>query len=78
MKPTDEEKEQASWALLQAQIDLARRQGRWETPRALAMIVLAVAATFAAGGFIQRWFPTSPQTITIHFDAPIPVILEQK
>ena len=77
-KPTGQEKEQAAWALLQAQIELARRQGRWETPRALAMIVLALAAMFAAGGFIQHWFPSSPQAITIRFDAPIPVVVEHR
>ena len=76
-KPTDQEKEQAAWSLLQAQIELTRRQGRWETPRALAMIILAVAAVFAAGGFSQHWLP-SPHTMTIHFDAPIPIAVEHR
>jgi len=41
--PTDAERDRAAWTLLQAQIDLARRQARWEPVKALAAILTAIA-----------------------------------
>ena len=69
--PSEADRERAKWALLQAQIRLAERQGRWETPRALAMIVLALAAIFAAGGVAGWLLPAHPQQITVHLDQPL-------
>ena len=40
--PTDAERDRAAWTLLQAQIDLARRQARWEPIKALAAILMAL------------------------------------
>jgi len=61
--------------LMLSQTSLTRRQIAWERPRSIAMVILAAAAVFAAGGFSQHWFPTPPQTITIHVEGPIPIRL---
>jgi hypothetical protein len=46
---------------------------RWETPKALAMILLAAAAIAAAGRLADWVSPPRPQTITVHLDAPLVV-----
>jgi hypothetical protein len=76
-QPTPEEQERAKWALLQAQIDQVRRQARWETPRAVAMIALALAAIVVAGHLVDLVFPPKPQILTVHIDQPIVVHLDQ-
>jgi len=68
--PTEADQERARWALLQAQIDQARRQAFWEPGKALAMILLAAAAIAAAGGISGRIWPLPPQQITVHFEQP--------
>jgi len=60
-------------ALLDAQIVLYRRQARWETGKALAMILLAVAALSATTRLADLVFPPHPQVITVHLDAPLTV-----
>jgi predicted NBD/HSP70 family sugar kinase len=69
--PTDAE------LLVQAQIDQLRRQAKWETPRAVAMIALALAAIVVAGHLVDLVFPPKPLAITVHFDQPIAVHLDQ-
>jgi len=71
--PSPDDRERAKWALLQAQIDQARRQARWETPKAVAMIALALAAIAAAGHLTDLVFPAKPQTIIVHIDQPLVV-----
>jgi hypothetical protein len=73
--PTPEEQERAKWALLQAQIDQVRRQARWETPRAVAMIALALTAIVVASHLVDLVRPAGP--IAMHFDQPIVVHLDQ-
>jgi hypothetical protein len=70
--PTLNEQQQRAnaWALMQADLVLRTRQARWETPKALAMILLAAAAISAAGGLAGHLWPAAPQQITVHFDQP--------
>jgi hypothetical protein len=42
--PTDDQRQRAEWDLLLLDIEQRRKQSRWETPRAVAMILLALAA----------------------------------
>lgn len=74
--PSARQRDQASWRHLQAQIRLAERQGRWESPKALAMIALAAAAIFAAGGVAGWLLPAHPQQITVHFEQPLAVKMQ--
>jgi hypothetical protein len=87
--PTDDQRQRAQWDLLlldiehrTEQIRATRRQSRWETPRAVAMVALALAAVFAAGRLADPssalwvWSP-HPQSIAIHFDQPVVVHLDQ-
>lgn len=81
--PSDLDREQASWELLQAQINLSRaqvahiqRQSVWEIPRAVAMIALALAAIVVAGHLTDLVFPPRPQQITVHFEQPLAVKLQ--
>lgn len=60
-------------ALLNADLYLKTRQGVWETPRAIAMIVLAFAAVFAAGGLSTWLAPAKPQVITVKIEGPLAV-----
>ena len=71
MIPSPSEQERAAWALLHAQLRLADRQARWETPKATAIVVLAAAAIAAAGGLAGWLLPARPQQIIVHFDQPL-------
>jgi len=63
--------------LLRLDVLLKRRQARWEQPKALAMLALAFAATFAAGGFSGLLFPPRPQQIVVQFGSePLHVQVE--
>jgi hypothetical protein len=54
--------------LIKAQIELYRRQARWEPWKALAAIV-AAGAVFAGGVLtVGSWWHPNPQTINIHLD----------
>jgi hypothetical protein len=76
--PSEADQERAKWALLQAQIDLAhmqveqlRRQSRldrWEVPKAVAMIALALAAIVVASRVADLVLPVRPQTIIVHLE----------
>lgn len=70
-RPTEAERDAAAWRLVNAQIRLAERQGRWEIPKALAMTTLAIAAVVAATHLIDVWAPHQPQTINVHLDQPL-------
>lgn len=60
--------------LIEAQTRLANRQAFWEGAKALAMILLAVAALSATMHIIDRLEPPRTQTITVHLDAPFGVL----
>jgi hypothetical protein len=62
--PTEDE-------LRDAQIKLYQRQIRWETPKALAMILLAVAALAATSHLVDWLSSPRTQTINVHLDAPL-------
>ena len=76
--PSEADRERAKWALLQAQIDLAhmqveqlRRQSRldrWEVPKAVALIALALAAIVVASRVADLVLPVRPQTIIVHLE----------
>lgn len=57
--------------LLEAQLQLYRVQARWETPKALAAILLAAAAIAASGRLADLLAPPRAQSITVHLDAPL-------
>jgi len=59
--------------LLRLDVLLRRRQNFWETPKALAMILLAAAAISVAGGLAGWLLPSRPQQIVVHLDQPIMV-----
>lgn len=69
--PSTEDQERAKWTLLQAQIEQSRRQAKWETPKAVAMIALALVAIVAAGRLTDLVMPPRPQTIVVHLDQPL-------
>jgi hypothetical protein len=52
-------------------VELRRKQLRWETPKALAMILIAAAA-IAAASRLGDWIyaPRPPQPIVIQLQAP--------
>jgi hypothetical protein len=83
--PNEADQERAKWALLQAQIDLAHiqvaqisKQSKWETPRAIAMVALALAAVVVASRLADLWLPVQPQTIIVHLDQPLAVRVEPR
>ena len=53
--PTDEQRRQAEWARLNAQIERWRKQARWEPWKALAAIVGAAALMIAAALALSHW-----------------------
>ncbi len=59
--------------LRDVQAALYRKQARWETPKAVAMILLASAAIAASARLADWVSPPRPQTITVHMDAPLQV-----
>jgi hypothetical protein len=69
--PTDAERDAAAWRLVNAQIKLTEQQGRWETWKALATIILAIVATAGAIIAVSSFIHPSPQTINVHLDAPL-------
>jgi hypothetical protein len=73
--PTDEQRQRAEWDLLLRDLELRAKQNRWESPRAIAMLVLAFAAVFAAGGIANWLIPAKPQVITVRFEQPLSVRL---
>ena len=68
--PTDEQRRQAEWARLNAQIECWRKQARWEPWKALAAIVGAAALMIAAALALSHWHV--PQTINanVHLVKP--------
>ena len=63
--PTEEQKRAAHWDLLLEDLRYRAAQNRWESRKAIAMIALAFAATFAAGGFSSWLFPAKPLTVIV-------------
>ena len=62
-------------ALIKADLYLKTQQSRWETPKAVAMILLAAAAISAAGGLSTWPWPAKPQIITVQVQQPLAVKL---
>jgi len=58
--------------LVDAQIELYRKQARWEPWKALAAII-AAGAVFAGGVLtVASWWHPSPQSITVHIEGKLP------
>jgi hypothetical protein len=51
-----------------AQLALWRQQTRWETPKAVAMILLAAAAIAAAGRLAEWVSPPKPQVVVVRME----------
>jgi hypothetical protein len=60
-------------AAMRADLLLKTRQARWETPKAVAMVLLAAAAISAAGGVATWLWPSRPQSIVVQFQQPLRV-----
>jgi hypothetical protein len=60
-------------AAMRADLLLKTRQARWETPKAVAMVLLAAAAISAAGGIANWLWPSRPQSIVVQFQQPLRV-----
>ena len=58
-------------ALREIDLRLKARQTRWEQPKAIAMLLLAFAAAFAAGGIAPWLWPAKPQQITVRLEQPL-------
>jgi hypothetical protein len=71
MAGTDTTPDPKQAELIEAQLRLYRVQARWETPKALAAILLAAAAIAASGRLADLLAPPRPQNITVHLDAPL-------
>lgn len=69
--PSEAERDAAAWRLVNAQIKLAERQGRWEPWKALAAIIAASAVMVGAVLGLSTWVGHQPQTINVHLDAPL-------
>jgi len=58
--------------LIETQIELYRRQARWEPWKALAALIVA-AAVFAGGVLtVASWWHPAPQTINVRIDGKLP------
>jgi hypothetical protein len=69
--PSQQERDRAAWEHLHLQIEYLRRQSRWEAPKAVAMIALALAAMVAASRLTDLWWPPRPQTLTVKLEIPV-------
>jgi hypothetical protein len=60
---------------MRADLDLKRKQGFWETPRNLSIVLGAWTAIMAAifGVLGYKIGSAPPQTINVHLDAPLVV-----
>ena len=63
--PTPEQQQRAEWDLLLEDLQYRAAQNRWESRKAIAMLALAFAAVFAAGGFGSWLFPAKPLTVIV-------------
>ena len=70
--PSQDDRDRAAWALLQAQIDLARRQARWEPWKALAAILAAAAVIAGAIVALANW-SGEPKPIVVRIEQPLRV-----
>jgi hypothetical protein len=60
-------------ALIKADLFLKTQQVRWETRKAVAMILLAAAAIAAACRLSDWLWPPHPQMITVQVQQPLAV-----
>ena len=68
----DDDAETRRALLVEAQIELYRKQARWEPWKALAAIV-AAGAVFAGGMLtVATWWHPNPQTINVHVEGKLP------
>ena len=70
---SDITEDQLKMAVMKVDLLLKRRQGFWETPRNLAIIIAAVAAIAGVIGFKLGTQP--PQAIIVQFQQPLGVKL---
>ena len=49
-----------------------------ETWKAITVIALTAAVIFVAGAVFAWVFPPRPQTITVHFDGPLKVEIQNR
>jgi hypothetical protein len=73
--PSDAQQQRAKWDLLLADLRYRSRQNFWETPRGIAMLLLAFAAVFAAGGLSNWFWPDKPTVTTVKSEQPLAVKL---
>lgn len=75
MSMTDDERQELKDEIMLADLKLKQRQGFWETPRNIAILVGAVAAiTAAVAGVIGYKIGSQPPpTINVHIDQPLMV-----
>jgi len=74
--PSPEERERAAWALLNAQIDAARRAAYWEPWKALAAFLGATALMTAAVIALTNW-RAGPQPIVVELRQPLHVQVDR-
>jgi len=74
--PTAEERERATWALLNAQIAAAQRAATWEPYKALAAILAAAALMTAAVIALTNW-RAGPQPIIVELRQPLQVQVDR-
>ena len=68
---TEEEERELRINLMQTQIELYKAQLRWEPWKAVAAL-FAASAVFAGSVLaVSSWVHPTPQTITVHLDAPL-------
>lgn len=72
---SDITEDELKMAVMKADLILKTRQSRWETPKAVAMVLLAAAAISAAGGLSTWLWPAKPQIITVQFQQPLGELL---
>lgn len=58
--------------LIEAQLELYRKQARWEPWKALAALI-AAGAVFTGGVFtVANWIHPTPQAITVKIEGTLP------
>ena len=67
----DVDETQLRITLMQTQIELYRRQERWEVAKALAAMAVGCGVLVGAVLGLAAYIARTPQQITVHLDAPL-------